>query len=829
MQQNDPWADFPIEGQSSRNGPAFIDGPPRRPPPQTPDQAALDSLRVTSEQQQQQLRALQIAEQQRDAAAADQARQAAEAGQRNAGTELRRVIDAARRAQRLSRDGYFATGFGSGVARQIEGSSARDVQGELDTIGANTAFNQLTAMRQASPTGGALGAISERELQLLQSTIASLDPGASDAEFQRRMADIITAYEHMLQRIDPSYQPEQPAAGLQESPTPFAGGVPGFRIGPDGNMELDVQGGQRPPPSPPEPPPSMGRQLLDSSINAAAGVGQGLAAIPDAAANAAGAVLAVPADMLGLSGIASDLRNPITIGGAIESAAPTPQDWTGWGVRNAANLLGGFASTPQRGLNALARDIVGDVPSLPASLSAPSRRQIAQSANALDIPLMPADVGGPATRAATAFLAQTPGGARPIVNAASRTTEAAGRALRGIANRAGRPVAAEEAGETATSGALRYRADSRNAASRLYDRAAQLSEGIRVQPQRAIEALNRSIAELGENPAGGEGSRYLTELRDTLTSQFPNGVTVQGIRGMRTQLRDRFLREGLRGSDIERRVNDVVNLASEDVANALGNAGRSEAANLYRQADAAWAARADVIDNVVMPIIGRRGEKSGEQVMRALQSAAQSNGSRLRRFIAALPEEEAGTVRASMIEAMGRSTPGQQNAAGDAFSLNTFLTNWNRLSNSARRTVFTGESFHAIQDLARVAEAARSAGAYANTSRTGGVVMQGATYGVGLTSGGLPAVAATLAAQYVGGRLLASPGVARALARIGGSRSPRQARAAVERLSSIAARNPALASDIGQLQQGLMRALNDNLERPLAASEPNNQQQPNNR
>jgi hypothetical protein len=63
-----------------------------------------------------------------------------------------------------------------------------------------------------------------------------------------------------------------------------------------------------------------------------------------------------------------------------------------------------------------------------------------------------------------------------------------------------------------------------------------------------------------------------------------------------------------------------------------------------------------------------------------------------------------------------------------------------------------------------------------------------------------------LAGQYIGGALLASPRVAQVLAKISTARTPRQARAAIAELSSAATRNPALATEIGRLQQRLMEA-----------------------
>ncbi|MEM9059024.1 MAG: hypothetical protein AAGD13_01055 [Pseudomonadota bacterium] len=64
--------------------------------------------------------------------------------------------------------------FGAALAN-LPGSSAHDLNKMMDTIRSNSAFGALQKMRENSPTGGALGAVSERELSLLQSTIGSLE------------------------------------------------------------------------------------------------------------------------------------------------------------------------------------------------------------------------------------------------------------------------------------------------------------------------------------------------------------------------------------------------------------------------------------------------------------------------------------------------------------------------------------------------------------------------------------------------------------------------------------------------------------------------------
>jgi hypothetical protein len=111
------------------------------------------------------------------------------------------VIDKALEAREKSRNGWFATGFGADIANKVGGTTAADVKSLIDTISANTAFETLQKMRESSPTGGALGAISERELDLLRSTIASPEQSQSDDQFQKSMWDIAQSYGRVLAKI----------------------------------------------------------------------------------------------------------------------------------------------------------------------------------------------------------------------------------------------------------------------------------------------------------------------------------------------------------------------------------------------------------------------------------------------------------------------------------------------------------------------------------------------------------------------------------------------------------------------------------------------------
>lgn len=76
------------------------------------------------------------------------------------------------------------TGFGAEWASKIGGTQSNDLRNLLDTVKANAAFDTLSQMRAASPTGGALGAVSDRELTLLSAAKGALDQSQSPKQLK---------------------------------------------------------------------------------------------------------------------------------------------------------------------------------------------------------------------------------------------------------------------------------------------------------------------------------------------------------------------------------------------------------------------------------------------------------------------------------------------------------------------------------------------------------------------------------------------------------------------------------------------------------------------
>lgn len=101
-------------------------------------------------------------------------------------------------------------------------TDAGAVRAKLQTLAANIAFNELAQMREASKTGGALGQISERELDLLSNSLGAIQqnqhPDVLRAELQK-MRESLVRWQQALQM----HGGEAAQAGLGGAASPAGG------------------------------------------------------------------------------------------------------------------------------------------------------------------------------------------------------------------------------------------------------------------------------------------------------------------------------------------------------------------------------------------------------------------------------------------------------------------------------------------------------------------------------------------------------------------------------------------------------------------------------
>lgn len=99
----------------------------------------------------------------------------------------------------------LTAGFAGSKLASIPGTEARDVQATIDTIKANLGFEELQRMRDNSPTGGALGQVSERELQLLTATVENLEQSQSPSQLKSNLNALKAQLEGSRQRIKDAF------------------------------------------------------------------------------------------------------------------------------------------------------------------------------------------------------------------------------------------------------------------------------------------------------------------------------------------------------------------------------------------------------------------------------------------------------------------------------------------------------------------------------------------------------------------------------------------------------------------------------------------------
>ena len=124
------------------------------------------------------------------------------------------VNDSISRALPLIGEGW-STGFAS-YLKGIPGSDAQKLANNLKTIQANIGFDKLQAMRDASPTGGALGQVSERELGFLQSVFGSLDQSQTAEELQYNLQLLQYVYNSIVHG-EGNHQYQMPVYGAGSS------------------------------------------------------------------------------------------------------------------------------------------------------------------------------------------------------------------------------------------------------------------------------------------------------------------------------------------------------------------------------------------------------------------------------------------------------------------------------------------------------------------------------------------------------------------------------------------------------------------------------------
>lgn len=460
-------------------------------------------------------------------------------------------------------------------------------------------------------------------------------------------------------------------------------------------------------------------------------------------------------------------------------------------------------------------------------------RQVYEAAKRLGVDVLPADVGGPTLKRTTGAMAQTLG-ASPIARGAQRTAATAGRARDRIATEAGTVADEAGAGQAFRRGAEHLIETTKARGSQLYE-----AIPIRADAEAVVGGTRRALSEMTRgmqsNPELSRMFRnsrlegYLEALTPEMRPSHFHGVggdipvpvggklSWQDMKRFRSAVGE-MVGEARFSDDTTRKQLQRLYAALSDDMEATARAQGPKAYQAFRRANTYWRAREQRIDNVLTPILGDANDKGPQAIFEGIERMAGQKGGdalKLGQAMRSMPPDEAATVRATIIDRLGRANPSAQDPNGELFSPETFLTQWNKMSPRAKAVLFHDPKLRAgLDDLAKVAHGVRQSNRYANVSQTGGAVNL-----IALLASG-PAGFKLGAAQYAGGKLLASPKFVEWLMRTPQVREPMVRRAMqrhIGQLSGLAAKEPAIRNEVLAMQQRLQEALANPV--PLAASD----------
>lgn len=245
------------------------------------------------------------------------------------------------------------------------------------------------------------------------------------------------------------------------------------------------------------------------------------------------------------------------------------------------------------------------------------------------------------------------------------------------------------------------------------------------------------------------------------TAEITNGVMpYQSLRELRTRvgsMLDDNLVSGVPNGELKR-LYGALSADLEAAANASGASREFSRQNVY------YKRRMDRIEHVLDRVLGNG--RTPEQIFETFMPSNPDQSATVRATLRSLAPAERKIVSDAVVQRLGRSTPGRQNDVGDVWSSETFLTNWNRMSNGAKAQILPDARHRShLEAVATVAsEMRQGARVFANPSGTAGAA---APYGLGAlaVTGNLGAAVAMIGSAYIGARMLTSPRVVQWLAR----------------------------------------------------------------
>jgi hypothetical protein len=392
-----------------------------------------------------------------------------------------------------------------------------------------------------------------------------------------------------------------------------------------------------------------------------------------------------------------------------------------------------------------------------------------------------------------------------------QATERAGQIVEGY----GTPRSPSVLGETAQESIGRYRSNqsgmteseilrSPTRMSSIAEKANAIYGRVPIKPETEVpmpatqEALRSSRF---QNPELAEAMADPTMKRwADILDRASGNLSWNDLRNLRTEVRYLKGQPELMAKVDKRVLGDLESAITKDMKDGARALGGESALRAVERADNYYRLAADRIDSGLKNVYKATSpEAAYAQIERALSgSPTKGDINKLQTLRRVLTPDDWGDVSATVLDRLGRKTPGQVDVGPD-FSVNTFMTRYSAISPEARDVLFSGnkEMKAALDGFVKALGAMKNTERLANVSQSGNQAIGAMTGGAFMAAP--VSTSAGLLLANMGARALYSPAFVKLATRSLNATTP-EAKAAIGRdVSRFVSQNPALAEEANNL------------------------------
>jgi len=284
---------------------------------------------------------------------------------------------------------------------------------------------------------------------------------------------------------------------------------------------------------------------------------------------------------------------------------------------------------------------------------------------------------------------KSPGGGTPFFRKATQTINQIDKKINTIADDLGKGATPEKAGREIKRSIGVFVDDFKGKANVLYNK---LDDSIPKEKPVSVSNTKLLLDDIAAPITGAEKTSTSPLITSSVIKRLHQDVTEDSVDGtlpygalkvirsrIGEKLTDSDLPTDIGRADLKR----LYGAISEDMKEAALNAG---AENTFNRANSFWKAGLNRVDDFLEPL----AKKVEPEQIFLNATKGREGATKIRAVMKGLKPQERELVAATVLKRLGKATGSAQDDVGEVFSTETFLTNWNKMSNQARSALFGG-------------------------------------------------------------------------------------------------------------------------------------------